>query len=333
MKFKSLLVAILLSLMSCSTVSYMDFDVLKPAEFFVPPQIASVVIVNNSAVYRDSSVYSARVQGKDMKLSGEFLDAFPDSVIQSLARQLQNRLFFDTVYVAEEKYFEDGKDHIYQALTSQEIKEIRQKYKADGIISLDGYRYSSFVDVDFYDDGLYHSHMEVGGQIMWRFLSTENETEILRKRQMDTLYWHGEGYSIESSVENFPAVIDAVTEVAFYLGDSFANVISPHWEWVRRKFYLSGNQHFSAAADWLRKGNVKEAEKLWGFIYHNGSTANKARAAYNIAVSLEKNGLVNEAYEWAVKSLNEFLLASKYSVITSYSIHYTKLYDMQRGLY
>jgi hypothetical protein len=129
--------------------------------------------------------------------------------------------------------------------------------------------------------------------------------------QKDTIFWEGEGSSINHSLSGFPSFAEATYSIGEYLASGYIDHLAPHWEEVHRRLFTSGSMNFLNATEWLNKGNWEEAGKIWNYIYKTGSKKAKMKAALNLAVAFERNGKINEAVDWASKAYT--VLAQKNS--------------------
>jgi len=283
----------------------MQFDVLRPATYSVPPEIKSVVLVNNAFPYNPEKAHIASVDGEKVLLDTIRVDSLASIIIQQLKEDFDLRRFFDTVYVDTTQYntFKSGKP--YKPLEQSQIINICNQYGADAVLSVSAAEYGSNINVE--DMGVeYFATMDVYGMIYWRLYDGYSTKALHAKVQRDTLFWSGVGADVNASVSLFPRIKDATIELGHYLGANYVDVLVPYWEPVERKVYIAGNQHFVNAVDWLNKDNRFEAEKLWGYVYAHGKEREKGRAANNIAVSMEARGELDLAMEWAYKSFEAF---------------------------
>ncbi len=297
-------ILILLFLVSCKTYDVINYDVLRPALYSVPPEIKSVVLVDNSLLFNPDDAHWAVVNNDPIKLDTVEVDTFSTVVISALKKELMRRLFFDTVFVDTIKYKSDS-NRMLQTLDQQQINSICSKFNADAVLSIAGVDYGTRIKAE--DMGAeYFTIMEIKGTVYWRLYNGFTSELLYTKVQRDTLFWDGIGSDVNQSVSMFPAIKSATIELGDYLGASFADALVPYWEPVERRIYISGGAHFVNAAEWLGKDNRYEAEKLWGFIYEHGSDREKGRAANNIALSMEARGKLKEAMEWAYKSYQSY---------------------------
>ncbi|WP_430812195.1 MULTISPECIES: DUF6340 family protein [unclassified Carboxylicivirga] len=291
--------------MSCKTYDVMHFEVLRPAAYSVPPQIKTLVIVDNAYPFNPDDAHIAHVVGEEVRLDTVRVDSFAAVIAGNLQQELLRRRFFDTVYIDTVSYNTADQGQSLRALTPAQIIDIGTRHQADAVLSLAAASYGTDIKVE--DMSVeYYAMMDVAGTVYWRLWDAYSATVLHQELQRDTLYWDGIGASIDASVMYFPSLKEATIELGSFLGATYADKLTPYWEPVERKVYTNGNPHFVSAIEWLNKDNRYEAEKMWGYVYAHGNSREKGKAAYNIAVSMELRGDLEQAVQWAYKSYEAF---------------------------
>lgn len=299
------------SVIACNTTgNLIKYEILRPAKYTIPPEIKSVVLVDNSYPFENKDVHIAIVDGKKQYLDTLLFVDYPDSLLAGVRRELLSKQFFDTVYYDTIHYNLKGSGKPFRKLSDYKVQSICNKHGADAVLALEGYSYGTTVKVEDLPE-VYFSTMGVHGLTCWRLYDAYYNEVLFEEVQRDTIYWSGEGATIQISLFNFPSLREANSEYASYIGQEMVKKIVPEWETVERNLFLEGNGYFVASADWLNSNNSAEAKKLWGYVYENGNKLDKARAAYNIAVVLEREGDVVHAMEWAYNSFKAYGLLKK----------------------
>ncbi|MCU4165622.1 DUF6340 family protein [Carboxylicivirga caseinilyticus] len=296
----SLILAVLLVACS-STSSIISYEILRPAKYTVPPEVKSVVLINNSYPYERKDIHIANIDGQSQVLDTSLFVGYPDSVLVSLRHSLLYKNFFDTVYYDTIHYKKVLPSNPIEKLSEEQIKNICGKYNADAVLALEAYVYGTKLELENHPE-ICFSTLGVYGFNYWRMYDGYTYESIISEMQKDTIYWYGDGYNMDVSLIGFPTLEKANTEFAFYMGDEFSGMMVPEWERIERNLFIKGNSYFVEANEWLGKNNTDEARKLWGYIYEKGKELEKARAAHNIAVTLEREGDINNALIWAFKS-------------------------------
>ncbi|TAJ12007.1 hypothetical protein DMA11_14540 [Marinilabiliaceae bacterium JC017] len=286
-------------LVGCATYSELNFDILRPAKFSMPPEIKSVVLIDNGYPFRDTSVNVLKIGWQKFVMDTVWADDFGKKALHALKNELDARNFYDTVFIDSLTYNSKETGKLLRPLSDDSIQSIRKRYNADAIITIDGYRYNNEAEVMTIGEGYYYATLDASGVLFWRIYDTASGTELISHVQRDTIFWDGEGGSFDWAMADFPSFPEAAGEVASYLGYQFADFTAPHWETVNRRMYTSGNVPFVNATDWINQNNWDEAEKLWRFVFENRKGKQKARAALNLALAMENKGRFKEALYWS----------------------------------
>jgi hypothetical protein len=294
-------------LSACSSYTAIHFEALRPAVYSVPPEIKSVVLVDNSIEFPDTMVNVILVNEEIVKVDTTKVPDYPKNVIKIVGGELSKRMFFDTVYVdtLRHKSFVRGKQT--EELKPAQIDSICLKFGVDVIISLDAYRYTNNVSILNIADYEYYAAYDASAINFWRIYRCADHSVMNVHLQKDTIFWEGSGESMNGSVSSFPKFSDATHEIGSYLAYKYVDYLAPYWEEVTRRLYTNGNMNFQNATEWISKGNWKEAEKIWNYIYKNGSNYSKIKAAVNLAVAFERTGDIDNAIKWSYNAYRKMI--------------------------
>ncbi|MCU4175545.1 DUF6340 family protein [Carboxylicivirga sp. N1Y90] len=303
MKKIAIVIWFIVVLVGCKSYSVLNYDVLKPAKNTIPPEVKSIVLVDNSYPFVDSSIHFLEVDGEIEILDSIWVEAFADSVLLSLKESLLSQNFFDTVFIDTTNYNELLLGKPLKKLTAFEVNTICAEFGADAVLALDGYKYGSKLEIVDYGDSQGAS-LDVNATCYWRFYDYYSQTILFEDLQQDTIYWYEEGSSAVHAASKLPSIKNAISEIGFYIGDAYVNHLVPTWETREQRLFIAGNSYFVNAAEWYGKSNYKEAEKLWAYVFEHGKNFEKARAAHNIAISFEQQNEIASALKWAFNSYN-----------------------------
>lgn len=110
----------------------------------------------------------------------------------------------------------------------------------------------------------------------------------------DSLYWDITPDLSDKRIVT-DGTMDAMTTLVPYL--------IPHWGQVTRLYYTGGSVEMRDAVICLRENDWKEARRLWQQLYDNRKKGSaKMKAAFNIALSFEMEGDIDQAIEWLGKA-------------------------------
>ncbi len=294
------------TLASCSTTYQLrQIDILRPAAYTLPSDARSVVLVNNTLPYRSATTHRIVMLPEYATIDSLYLDRMPVVIMESLKKELINRGYFDRVEI-DTISIKDPQSKRMAAADQNTINNMAIRYGTYAVLLLDDFSYETLLQIDQPEYGWYFATLTADSKTLWRFSAIGGNTIGTFEVQKDTLYWSGEGNSPQLSTANIPNHLSVLYELGKYAGSRFANQITPYWESKSRVIFTSGNGYFMNAADWASKNNWDEASKLWNYIYQNGKTIEKARAASNIALAMEMEGRIDEAAIWCALSINEY---------------------------
>ncbi|SFE90035.1 DUF6340 family protein [Thermophagus xiamenensis] len=292
----------------CVSYSTIGIDVLKPAGVEIPVEIASVVLVDNSPGYfkSDTGIHKIILPGRRAYTVDtiRFKD-FGKVAVLTLAEALKDKAFFDSVYVYPGKPVSNSRDKNNFSLSEEVVDSLCNRFNAQGVISLDYYDYNTVLRVDKSSE-LYYSTLDARSRTRWTIYNGLNGGKVDVYVQRDTIFWDAADYSMNSSVAHLPQYRDALKMAAQNAGVKYADYVAPSWELQSRRFYIKGHPLFYKASEMVSEGKWEEAGRIWYYVYQNGKGKQKARAAFNLALSKEMQGDFLEAAAWAWKGLEEY---------------------------
>ncbi len=303
MKAKYLFVLLFIPfLISCSTYEQLSIDVLMPAKYTFQPEIKSIVLVDNSLAYRDENIHKIAVPSGAYSIDTIWKDDFPDIVLDELKYELEQRNFFDTVYVHDISLRRSGmSDSTF--LSWSMVNELCKKYGAQAVVSIDDYLYKTNIKVENLYDGNMYGYLDANSSVLYRGYNNLNRSLIFSKVSSDTISWSVYGNGLSYVAQNLPNLRQGLADLANYMGEKAANDIAPFWETEKRIFYTTGNFYFMQAAEHVRNSNWGEAIKLWKYVFDNSKKLIKSRAAYNLALASEVQGDYKSAAYWLKEGL------------------------------
>lgn len=289
-----------LAMSGCATVSYKTtgFDVLRPADYTLPAWADTVLMVNNvvSPVCNDSTVPVG--------------DAGFERNIDTYMRSVSTAMFREMAA----NFNESGYMHLRympqpQRLTTQLIDSLLKGHPRTVLLSLDYLECNSALRVS---GGVMNEGDEIWGclDIVSRTTShlsliASPYSRIGLNERTDTLIFSSCGPTTADVVKGFPILLTRYREQGRETGHQYAASLLPTWVRMYRSLYVTNSQDMRAAAAWVDKDDWEEAKRLWISIYEGRSkTAEKARAAINMATALEREDEPVEASMWASKALD-----------------------------
>jgi len=290
---------------SCVSVSTLPLEVMRPATYSVPPDILSVVVVDFAFPYRSDSTHIINVMGAEDVIDTIWVDDFGLRVVNAMAEELENRAFFDSVYLHPVSLNRPpvGKPNL--SLSASQIRDILNKYNAHAIIALESIEYNSHFSGINTGEFLYAT-LDANSRLLWKIYDVSGDVKDAYIQQ-DSIFWDNvddQGYIDSKSI---PSIRHAMESLANFMGKYYPDRIAPYWESQQRSYYSAGHHLFSRANDLLKVNNWEHAARVWYYVFDEGTKRQKAMAAYNIALSFEVRGDFVEAAAWAQVSEQIFM--------------------------
>ncbi|ASB50604.1 DUF6340 family protein [Alkalitalea saponilacus] len=283
---------------ACSTMSYIEIDVLRPAEYSMAPDILSVVAVDYAYPHRSDSMHIFYINNDTIIADSIWVDDFGIRAVQSMTKSLQQMAFFDTVYFYSTSLNLPPNGDPNRPIPLNEIRRILSEYDAQVLIALEKINYSSEVNVTYLNQDVYFGTLDIYGAMFWKIYD-ENGYILDVYLQKDTLFWNNYPTYLNQPHRNLPEIREGLNTMANFMGQEYTTRIAPYWESVYRPYYRSGHHMFDRANDLVNINNWNQAGRVWYYVYENGNNRQKTRAAFNLAVAFEVSGNFDESLAWA----------------------------------
>lgn len=287
----------MLLISSCASLTTIDLDILKPAQITVPPDVLSVVVVDNSLPYRGDKVHLISSSKGTLEVDTIWVDNFGTISTNALAESLKQKNYFDSVYYHSVPLNRNFENPYLGELPFSLIDSLCKNYNTQAVISLEAYRYQSKMNflegVDYY-----YVSLDVNSWKYWK-MYRNNGSLMDAYLQKDSIFWDTSSTPFFNISSQLPSVRESVEVLAWHMGRNVSKRVAPYWDTVKRYYYASGNHLFVRANDLKNANNWEEAAKVWYYVYQNGTKPQKAKAALNLALSYEVRENYDEAVAWA----------------------------------
>lgn len=276
-------------LVSCGSIQVLTYDQLCPAEVNFPYQIKNIGVVNNTP--------SRPVPKGNIIALGE-LEGYGKMVTEDLAGCLADSRYFNQVIICDSAL----QSTVYtEPLSAGETAELSSLLGVDMLVSFERFR------MNIEKTEYYHPDWQVSIPVLKvqlfpvvRLYVPGREQALITLSKPDTLY-----FDLSSRISEKELMEEASKHVASVM----SNMIVPYWETTNRIYFDGGEVAMRDAGVYVNEGNWNEARELWMQMFERckkGTT--KFRAAFNISLSYEMTGEIDNALEWLDKS-SEFATA------------------------
>ena len=300
-----ILLIVPLVLLSCAGVIRLPLEIKRPASFSVPPDILSIVVADHAFPFRSDSMHVVMLPHDTILVDTIMVDDFSIRVATALVNELENRAFFDSASLHPVSLNTPPTGAKLKIAPSQTISYLSERHDVQAIAAIENAEYSSEIKIGFHE-GHYYVTLDATGELFWK-LYDSNGLLLDVYLQRDTIFWHDVIPMYSDQEREIPAIRDAIEMLATFMGENYANRLSPRWETATRSLFTKGHYLFDRATELVEANDWEEAAKIWFHLYSTGNNAlHKAKASHNLALSFEVRGNFDEAIAWSDKSLEYF---------------------------
>ena len=291
---------------------------VEPAPITLSKDVTRIGIINRSLPSEGNK--TADKIDKILSAEGLNLDnEGSEAAILALKEQLErNETIEEIVIIDDLAPLRKGLSVFPSTLTWNEIETLCEEYKVDAIFSL------AFYDTDTkvsYKATMLNIPNDLGVKVavpaheLTLNTLVENGWRVYDpyfKRIADELVFSDHVISVGKGInpiKAYEAIIgrkEAVLHQSKYMGMDYAQRLLPYKHRVNRDYFVRGTDNFKIAQRKAQAGDWDGAAVLWQQETVNPDPKVAGRACYNMAISNEINGELDEAMQWASKSYTDY---------------------------
>ena len=324
----SIFVFILTSIVltSCATTNKMSLSVKEPALVTLRKDIRKIGILD-----RSKSVASNRITDQFdqiLSLEGKKLDSLGRIQQVSAVKEMvgQNPAIETVVFINEPNFNNENPVGFGVALDQTTINELCERMNVEAIISLEYFdtdAKAKFNVRNYQMDGPLGTKIPMVEQVVsintqiksgWRIYDPLYATPIDQSNFSIPIVNTGRGISPMVAFNTVKNRESRVMQECRKIGNTQARRIRPYFIRVSRDYYVSGSERFKIGKRMAQTGNWDGARNQWEKELTNENPKLAGRAHYNMAISSEINGFIDDAINFASKGyeLYENKLCLKY---------------------
>jgi tetratricopeptide (TPR) repeat protein len=296
-------------LFSCSTVKSIKIETYNPAAITFPPEVKTLMIINNSAQQPDGIGHRYIRGNKEDSVISVSADSTAYDFCLWLGKNIAESPVFYDVRICEDTLRRDSVFYAKRPFSAGEVKELCESYGVDGLISLD----NMFFITKVFDTGLgdWPAGSFINIQIMGELRALwPDQKEIYTFPFSDSLEWY---WSDQVYAEDFvematkPNVKDAMRYLSGDVGEKMYINFVPYWSFENRWYYTSVSSEWKRGTVYADAGKWEEAARIWELLFPKiGKWNSKARLLSNLALCNEMTGNFDKAIDYAEKSVQLF---------------------------
>ncbi|TLP79601.1 DUF6340 family protein [Maribacter sp. ACAM166] len=316
--FIVLLASLSFLFIACSSTNRLTMVITQPAQVSIASDVAHVGIINRSVVSEKNKIVDKI--DKVLSLEGLHLDKEgAQQAISGLQYELERGKRFDTVKIIESQQdFEKGLGVFPAALSWDIVDQICKEHGVDVLFSLEFYDTDTAAGYEMTMVRIPNNLgivAEVPGHKIklntvikngWRIYDPADRTIVDEYISNDHVFSKGEGINPLKALEAIIGRKEAVFSISANLGANYALYTKPERIRIARDYFVRGSANFKIAKRRALVGNWDGAAELWNSELNNPKLKVAGRAYYNMAISNEINGNLNQAIEFASKAYADY---------------------------
>ena len=308
-----LFVAILMSLVffSCRPMRIVDIETYNPSAITFPPEVKTVMIVNNSAQQPDGvgHRYTSKIKGDS--IISVSADSTAYTFCMALGKAIAESPLFVDVRICEDTLRRDSIFYNIEPFSIGEVDMFCRDYDVDALIALD----KVFFKTTYYDKEMAIVH----GNTISAMISGElrvlwpGQKDAYKVPFQDSLSWtiDSDGYFYYSDIEKEVLMQSYIKSAMLYIsevvGRKIHTSVVPHWSEDNRWYYTNISSVWKSGSVYAAAAKWSEAEKIWEPLYKKSDKwKHKARLSSNLALCNEMKGDLEKAVEYAKISYDLF---------------------------
>lgn len=239
-----------------------------------------------------------------------------DTTINALGDLLFESVRYDVVIPLEHNIYRSPRLDYKETpspLDWDQVSEICDSYNTDALIVLENqailnktkYIRQNRFDEYTYEQYLYHmAFIDNYSRSHWRIYYPKKKEIIVDVILQDSLFWQSENTNLNKTFEKLPSAYNSVITSGIKSALNFCDLIAPQWKSSNRYYYLFKDQNIDISEKLAEENNWEDALNNWLEYVESGSKAKRGKIMMNIALCYEMMGNLDEAVNWAYRSLN-----------------------------
>ncbi|WP_346860939.1 DUF6340 family protein [uncultured Draconibacterium sp.] len=293
---------ILLLFSSCTVYKEYSIDIYKPGEIAIPPEAQNIAIVYRNFKYPGDTLqhyYKDDHRLRKAPKDPENLDSILVSTcMKELAKNFKTQNTFNNIHIFPQ-LFEPHSAKKLPALNYDVVNTLTTSSQTDLLISLETFSY-------FYSEYSSTEEMptksnEVITAAVWGVYNPYSQKLLERKTMIDTIFWNG--YDNQGNYRRnskLPPRITALKIASQMAGENYSKRFFASWQTVNRSYSVPPLPDFSAADEYVQKGEWDNAILLWKRYAADDNGRMAINARYNLALGYEMKDDIDTALKWIV---------------------------------
>lgn len=309
----SILAVIAISISSCATTNKMYLSVKEPANVTLRDEIKSIGVIDRSKTTEANRTTDQFDQ--ILSLEGKKLDSLGRlQQLNTVEEKIQNNAAIEqVVYIPITEYLNENPTGFGVALDQTTVRAICEKYNVQALVSLEYFDTDAKVSFNvrnYQANGplgikvpMVEQIVKINTQIKsgWRIYDPLYTEAIDQSHFSIPIVSTGRGISPMVAFNTVKNRESRVMEECRKIGTTQGKRIQAYYVRVSRDYYVSGSNRFKLGKRMAQTGNWDDAREQWKLELTNPKPKLAGRAHYNMAISCEINGFIDDAIDYASK--------------------------------
>jgi len=344
-----ILFLLLLTCASCSSIYRFTVDIQEPAPVTLPVSAQNVLILNNTVTQPEDFKIERTVDGQPVSQNYRLsLDSMVWHTADEIAGVLNDSHFFKTVAVYQDSLRTDTEWFSIPELSPDDQSDFYNMENFDALFVIDRLLFSvkestKLIKTAFSSGLTAFFDLQTEGIITCSMYVYGKEKPLTTFTVSDSLNVKTTIYT--DSTELFKEIPESVLqELSRELGYRAAMRFIPTWQTVERTIFKGYSARMQEATGYAANRQWENAESLWTTeLGKKTKPVDKAKIAFNLAVTNEMQDKLDAALEWVQKAKEqlknvdqsnnsqEIELTDKYISVLEQRIQNNSLLDLQWG--
>ncbi len=321
-----LLTALILT--SCQTYSLYQFQSLEAPSVVIPSDVKTIGFVDRNTRFAIDSLSNIfMLDDTVLRDTTDYNETIAQNCYSGFYENFSDDLGIDSIQFISLNPKEVEGIRTYPPLKWEAVDSICLATTSDILICLEDLqifnKYSTFNNEGYY--GI----TDINHFSVWRIYDPLNQ--ILHDEQIlvDSLFTEVYSNSYPKLIQDkLPIRAELIPDVAYEIGRSYADLLSPKWTNYIRKYFVSGDNRFSVAKYYLAQENWDAMVILWEEIAKEEDDKLAGRACFNLALASEVKEDFKAANHWIRKSIFHYKklksMPSEFETVKEYAIQIIK---------
>ncbi len=274
--------------------------VYKPAKLIFPPEVRSVLVT--------SRYVAATGPYEDVQWGAyESVDSLKWSLSESVVDTLVKRMAIGNAFLVKARHLprmlRNNDATLPDPLPWDGISALTKKEYVQSALVIEGFDISKSPVSVQETDGKFTARYSAAVTLAMRLYEPDKRRFIDDSVYTFKSEFEGIGKTASEAGANLPDEKKALFAACSQAADGYYSIIKPGSEVQTRYYYSKGDTSFIKADQAIKEGKWGRAESKWKWLaYNDPDTVIQAKASFNMALSCERDGRLNQAIGFARRS-------------------------------